>query len=84
MVVTGDLREPERYYHGHEWFAYANHPMNNLDNYAEEMGWAEWTADGGGDDLEGMEAECKKAWEVARERCKEKGVTKEAPLKFID
>ena len=38
-------------------FAYANHPMNNLDNYAEEMGWAEWTADGGGDDLEGMEAE---------------------------
>ena len=48
--------------------------MNNLDNYAEEMGWAEWTADGGGDDLEGMEADCKKAWEVARERCKEKGV----------
>ena len=65
-------------------FAYANPPMNNLDNYAEEMGWAEWTADDGGDDLAGMEAECKKAWEVARERCKEKGVTKEAPLKFID
>ena len=31
--------------------------MNNLDNYAEAMGWVECSAEGGGDDLGGTEAE---------------------------
>jgi hypothetical protein len=60
------------------------HPENDREKLFEELGWVEWVADESGDDLRGMEDECRKALEVARARCIEKNVKCDPPLKFAD